>query len=322
MNNSHPKAALIIAFRRHANLSSQLKSLSEAGVAKIYIAVDAAPENDFQAAIDVALTLEIAKNVDLPNVIVRLSTHKTNVGCSAGVLSACDWFFSHEEFGVILEDDCIPTSDFFTFVDSARSLLDISNSWLICGTQFAPPDCVRSDWVQSKYPLIWGWATSRNIWNEISADLKLGEKGRLNQNQSKSENQYWRAGARRSSRGAVDAWDNILVYRMLLRSKFAILPRRTLVSNIGSDQVATHTPSTSKWLGLATGSFNLPESKPESSETLDLWLRDNFYKISRRHLITTRLTSIKDRVLKSSGVSLVDRWAQANRNLIEIPSQH
>jgi len=318
MKNNSSKAALIIAFRRHANLLTQIECLSESGISRIYIAVDAAPVNDPQASIDVARTLDVAKNISLENLEVRLSTHESNVGCSAGVLSACDWFFSNEDFGVILEDDCIPTADFFKYVDSAKSHLDNADNWLICGTQFAPPNLAPSDWMLSKYPLIWGWATSREIWSEISAELKNGASGNLDKDFTKSEKQYWRAGARRSSAGLVDAWDNILVYRMLINSKHAILPKLTLVTNIGSDYVATHTPSTSKWLGLETGSFTAPNTAPVSNQSLDFWLRNNFYKISKRHLLTTRLTSIKDKIVRNPGTSLAERWARANHNLIEI----
>ena len=318
MKNNSSIAALIIAFRRHANLSTQIKRLGDSGITRVYIAVDAAPANDPQAIIDVARTLDVAKNMTMENLEVRVSTHESNVGCSAGVLSACDWFFSMEDFGVILEDDCIPTPDFFKYVDSAKSHLNDDANWLICGTQFAPPNLAASDWLLSKYPLIWGWATSRENWNVISAELKNGSSGDFHKDISKSEKQYWRAGARRSSAGLVDAWDNILVYRMLINSKHAILPKFTLVTNIGSDHVATHTPATSKWLGLETGSFTAPNTAPVANQSLDLWLRNNFYKISKRHLLTTRLTSMRDKFMRNPGSSLAQRWAEANQNLIEI----
>jgi len=318
MNSNPSKAALIIAYRRYANLQSQVKCLIGAGITKIYIAVDAAPANDLQAGFDVSRTLEIAQNIHVQDEEIRIVTHDSNVGCSAGVLSACDWFFSNENFGVILEDDCIPSPDFFEYVYSARSHLRLSENWLICGTQFAPQNLALSDWMLSKYPLIWGWATTRDKWKEIAVELKNGAIGNWDKKYGKSDYQYWHAGARRSSQGHVDAWDNILVYRMLLTSKYAILPRQTLVTNIGSDHVATHTSASSKWLSLETGSFKVPNTSPVINEAVDSWLRNNFYKISIRHQLTTRLTSLKDKLKRGSSTSLLARWEKANKNLIEI----
>ena len=40
-----------------------------------------------------------------------------NLGCRKGVTAGIDWFFSNEEMGIILEDDCIPSLSFFQFCD-------------------------------------------------------------------------------------------------------------------------------------------------------------------------------------------------------------
>ena len=39
-----------------------------------------------------------------------------NVGCGAGVKTAIDWMFENEEYGIILEDDCVAESSFWTFM--------------------------------------------------------------------------------------------------------------------------------------------------------------------------------------------------------------
>src|ERR1700740_869361 len=38
-----------------------------------------------------------------------------NAGCKEGVSDAITWFFSCEEEGIILEDDCLPSNSFFKF---------------------------------------------------------------------------------------------------------------------------------------------------------------------------------------------------------------
>ena len=38
-----------------------------------------------------------------------------NLGCKKAVSSAIEWFFEHEEEGIILEDDCVPDHSSFKF---------------------------------------------------------------------------------------------------------------------------------------------------------------------------------------------------------------
>ena len=39
-----------------------------------------------------------------------------NLGCKNAVSGAIDWFFKNENKGIILEDDCLPNTDFFYFL--------------------------------------------------------------------------------------------------------------------------------------------------------------------------------------------------------------
>src|SRR5262245_10932171 len=62
------------------------------------------------------LARQIATAVDWPCQLHTLLRDR-NFGCRIAVSSAIDWFFDHEEEGMILEDDCLPSEDFFRFCD-------------------------------------------------------------------------------------------------------------------------------------------------------------------------------------------------------------
>lgn len=49
------------------------------------------------------------------NCEVKTLFRDENLGCKRAVSSAIDWFFSHVEEGIILEDDCVPDQSFFPF---------------------------------------------------------------------------------------------------------------------------------------------------------------------------------------------------------------
>jgi hypothetical protein len=315
-------AALIIAYRRWDNVAKLIEILRVQGVKRIYIAIDRNSSSDIDVITDVGRTIEIAMDAKkvAPNAI-QVAVHTENVGCSAAVLSACQWFYENEEFGVVFEDDCIPANEFFTYANKSRQVIESNNDvWLFCGTQFASELPSQDSWSLSKYALIWGWGTSRAKWNQIAAAMKRGALNVQNDNIGIAEKQYWKAGAVRSSSGIVDAWDNILIQNMLSLGKKAILPQYALVSNVGNDSAATHTIGDSSWLRIETGSFGVPAHVPIENQILDSWLKDKFYKISLRHIVTTRVTRLLDFITmrKMRAVDLATRWENARKNLVPL----
>lgn len=311
-------AALIIGYRRHSLLESQINVLVEGGITRIYISLDAAASKDSEH--DVCLTLDAAKALmqSRKDVKIQIATHLENVGCAAGVLSACDWFFSQESFGLILEDDCIPTADFIHFcTDARRHLIENDQIWLICGTQFAPSHLSLPTWNISKYALIWGWATSDKKWNEIAASLHKPTKISRRLKIANSERRYWMAGARRATLGIIDAWDCLLISQMISAEKFALLPSASLVRNVGFDSAATHTTVKDQWLDHTPAIYLQTDLVPRRNLALDEWLKRKFYRISFRHLFSTRITHLIDLSFRRSvsSKSLEVRWSEAIKNL-------
>jgi len=310
--------ALIIAYRRSEQVLKIIEVLSNAGITKIYIALDAAGDkNPFAKAESESLLyslLDLQRNSLLEILIAK---HSENVGCSAAVLSACEWFFSIEEYGIVLEDDCIPSLDFVTFAISAKSIMEKNpNLWLACGTQFAPSHLIDEAWITSRYALIWGWATSKQKWQLIVDSIRTPQAIDSSCSADHSERQYWNAGSRRSSLGIVDAWDNVLISQLIARGARAILPRSSLVSNVGYDLAATHTKNYSQWMGHEPSSFRVPEGAPKANLQVDGWLRKNFYRISYRHIFSTRITLIVDIISgnRARGISLKQRTKKASAN--------
>ena len=63
----------------------------------------------------IAKAREIATKIDWPCELKTLFRDK-NLGCKKAASESITWFFNQEEQGIILEDDCLPHSDFFPFV--------------------------------------------------------------------------------------------------------------------------------------------------------------------------------------------------------------
>ena len=52
-------------------------------------------------------------NTDI-NVTIKKSSK--NLGCGLGPVSATNWFFENEDYGIILEDDLVPDKSFLNIV--------------------------------------------------------------------------------------------------------------------------------------------------------------------------------------------------------------
>ena len=308
-------ALLVVAYLRPKNLEDILRIAFNAGVRKFYVSVDAPKSQDgeFKALHNAVIrTVENFQKANNAEIVTHF--RNLNVGCSAAVLSSVDWLFRNESIGMILEDDCIPSPDFFHFVNTSMPLIKRERDvWLACGTQFVE-GLTQARWYKSRYALTWGWATTRDKWIEMS--LKLRGEEVETEYRSKigySERLYWEAGARRARTGIIDAWDIPLVQQMLASGKYAILPAHSLVTNVGNDQVATHTIGHAIGINTALGSFANDFSYPLENREMDEWLQRSFYQIRARHILSTKVTRFLDILLlrRHRSLPLETRWKSA-----------
>jgi hypothetical protein len=89
-----------------------------------------------------------------------------------------DWFFSHETEGIILEDDCIPHLDFFSFcVNNVRSLSHMIKRIIsINGSNLGYQLNNGESYTYSRFMNMWGWATWADRAREIDYSLSDVEK--------------------------------------------------------------------------------------------------------------------------------------------------
>lgn len=296
-------SVLIIGYRRSVNIELLIRSCINNNVKKIYIALDNVIDKSkdsqaFQDHLDCRKIIDTAMQNN-PG-LIEFAIQERNVGCAVGVLSACNWFFSEVNYGIVLEDDCIPSSDFFKFVvDQFHNLEANANAWLICGTQLVTYDQNLQGAYLSRYALTWGWATSSTKWVEMyGAVIAKNNTPRSLSQVINPENSYWFYGALRAELGYVDVWDTVLLHRMMQNEKMAILPYQNLIENIGSDDVATHTKGGSLSKQLKPGIYYHTRNI-KSDVIMDELIKKKIYRISYSHLIRNRLRRLIDISMKS-----------------------
>lgn len=311
-------SALIIGYRRSANIDLLIRSCINNNVTSIYVALDNVIEKskDSQAIQDYLDCIKVVKNAMQKNPgLIEFAVQEKNAGCAVGVLSACNWFFSRVNYGIVLEDDCIPSSDFFKFVvDQFNNLETNSNAWLICGSQLVSYDHNLRGAYLSKYALTWGWATTSSKWTEMyGAITKKNDTYRSFLQVINPESSYWFYGALRAELGYVDVWDTVLLNRMIQNEKKSILPYQNLIENIGSDDVATHTKGDSLSKQLKPGTY-FPTRNIKSDLLMDDLIKKEIYRISYAHLIRNRIRRLIDRLIRvfQNQTPLIEKITEAN----------
>ena len=300
-------SVLVIAFQRFENLVEIFETCIRNGVKNIYVSIDVPKKETSDSADRSQKILNIVRDYSMqyPNAF-QFQLAPVNRGCGISVLTGCDWVFSQEEFVVVLEDDCIPADDFFNFVSFSLPLIVGSDQLFIAvGTQFKSNLTGDHKIAIVKYPVFWGWATTRDQWKILKLELLklLSDQAPYLSHLSIAEQAFWSAGCRRVLEGYVDTWDTLLTTILLSKNWKTISPLKALVRNVGNDDVATHTSQGSLLHNLELGKFGQGEIEIlKTSPEIDFWMQNQVYKISRRHLISTKFTYLLDRLFPSRKV--------------------
>jgi len=239
---------LFLAFNRPDTTARVFDAIRAARPKRLYVAADGSRANRPDEAENCAEVRKIATTLDWPCEIKTLFRDR-NLGCGNAVRTAIDWFFEHEEEGIILEDDCLPSPDFFRFCSELLERFRHEKRIMaICGSCYAEPHTsYGASYYFSYYSDPWGWATWRRAWRLYDRDwsrwcefqarggLKDISAGRL------WHETYWSKCFEIGRKGEEHIWDYQWIYSVIEQGGLACYPVRNLISNIGYRSDATHT---------------------------------------------------------------------------------
>lgn len=111
---------LILAYCRLHTLQQVLEAVKFQNAHSIYVSCDAPRQGDETKQREVLEFLEFQLRL---GVIKKLHVREKNRGLAMAVLDGVSWFFEHEDFGLILEDDIV-------IIDGALQLVEIGGQLL------------------------------------------------------------------------------------------------------------------------------------------------------------------------------------------------
>ncbi len=253
MSNQRPdyqttSAVLFIIFSRTDTALKVLEKIRRAKPTRLYLTADGPRTTVHGEDIKCADTrAAILAGIDW-NCEVKTFFREENAGPKIAISSAIDWFFEHEEMGIILEHDCLPADSFFWYCDAllAKYRYD-TRIWLISGSNLLRD----KKWGDASYYFShltngWGFATWRRSWEMYDVDLAQYDESEVRGLLKKIFDDkvlvdQWERLFKETKSGKINTWDYQAGFAHFFNNCLNIIPNTNLVSNIGFGEGAENT---------------------------------------------------------------------------------
>ena len=241
---------LLLVYNRPKQTEVVLSRLQQCGISNIFISADG-PKN----AADKKLTEDVRSVLNsFDHVINNTRFSEKNLGCKNGVISGINWFFEHVDEGIILEDDCLPSVHFFSFInDMMNRYRNEPKVMMIGGNNPMGEWRTEGGHFFSRLGTIWGWATWKDRWQDFNPQLPEFNEFVANRGFERAFGPTELAASRldltrRSLGGEIHTWDYQWNAHILMNQGLAVIPERNLVENIGFSSQGTNVHSKPNWI--------------------------------------------------------------------------
>ena len=174
-----------------------------------------------------------------------------NVGCDRRVTSGLSWALARVDRTIILEDDVLPSVDFFAWTgrmldahagDERVAMVSGHNSLAVWGSE----DC---DHIRACRGSIWGWGTWSRAWQRVNAVDLSGDPANSARDVAQAAEdplvaEYVTVHLEAWRLGQVAAWDIVWELKRVLAGMCAVVSPVNLVRNTGVGAGATRTQVT------------------------------------------------------------------------------
>lgn len=251
MTRSRPESGkqpvLIIGYNRPHTTEQVIEAVKAYSPSRLYVACDGPKGDDNEEIQNVHAVRHTMSNPGWECTITTLFRPK-NLGLRIAVTDALDWFFENEEEGIILEDDCVPTPDFFRLAEHCLDTYrDNPQVWGMTGSNTADVTMSHdASYGFAQHSLIWGWASWADRWKQRDYDLSTYPspfQAGLTRNWPSREHKhaFYRHLTGMAHTGLPNTWDYPWSWTVMKNRGLWVVPNAQLVKNIGYGDDATNT---------------------------------------------------------------------------------
>ena len=240
---------LLIFFNRPTKIAEVFEAVKNARPTRLYLYQDGVRSNRPDDILAVEKCREIVSKVDWDCTVKTMYQDK-NYGCDPSEYLAQRWFFDNEEYGIVLEDDDVPSQTFFPFAKELLERYRYDNRIaIICGmNNYDVTKEVDESYFFSKHGSIWGWASWRrfvDLWDEEYAWIQDEEKMRRVEDfcdETINFKKVMQSVIAHKNTGRAH-YETILFAAVAMNNMLNIVPKYNMIKNIGVDEESTHSVS-------------------------------------------------------------------------------
>lgn len=291
---------LVLAFNRADHVAEAMKAIREYKPERLYLECDG-PRLHKQGESDAveATRKTMLDAVDWP-CDVKTLFREENLGCANAVYGAITWFFEHEEYGAIVEDDMVISKDWFLLCEELlpRYAMETKIMTIQAMNKSFRTD-INNTYVYSWRGGCWGWASWRRAWTKMDMTMsalpslsywKIIKKFGLLSGIDLMRN-YW-AGYRHLD--TFNSWAYRWSLSIQVNDGLSIVPGVNLAKNIGTDGGAHYDKNDiDPFKDLLIGHLEWPL---EYNDTMKIDKKQNLYDI--KSFYRQKLLSVKKRIRK------------------------
>lgn len=297
---------IFIIFNRPDVTQKVFEQIRQAKPSQLLVIADGPRENKPGEAEKCQKTRSIIEQVDWDCQVFK-NYSDVNLGCQKRVSSGLDWAFELVEEAMILEDDCLPHSVFFTF---CNQLLEYYRNdqriMVISGANYQLGNRrTEYSYYISRFNHCWGWATWRRAWKLFDFNMTCWPEIRdadlfkdllIDMDLDTDAIKYWYRIFQSTYAGEQNSWAYRWTFACWIHSGLTIIPNTNLISNLGFSPDATHTSQANHFAELALGSLSFPLQHPPyiiPHVKADIFTQLNhFYKPGIRSVIKRKLKAL------------------------------
>lgn len=238
---------VLIIFNRPLETIMIINAIKKVEPKQIFVIGDGPRQNNPAEIVKVQECRDIINMVDWDCKVTKIFSD-VNLGCMKRIVTGLNIVFENVDKAIILEDDCIPTIDFFKFTEwGLNEFQNDPSIGMISG----------SNLIAHKYKIntrngfsslinIWGWATWRYVWfNHDPYPSMAGIKQNMKRINKEMKFNWWQSiywkELFKYTIYSYSTWDFQLQYSFFKMNLLSVYPCENLVQNIGFDGNGTHT---------------------------------------------------------------------------------
>jgi len=239
----------LFVYNRPYHTKKVLEGLKMNNISKLYIFSDGSKNHKDKAEIKEVRNL--IRTIDWCETEIHISFE--NKGLANSIVDGVNYMLSKYDRVIVLEDDCIPSSDFVSFMEECFDRYEETEE-VMSISGYSPPIKIPTNY---KYDIYfsyrfcsYGWGTWKKTWKFFKGDNNLQNKIKESRNFRKG---VFLAGKdlipmlEKRIKGENDSWAVFWSLNIVENKGFCINPVHSRIMNIGFDDSGIHSKFTNKF---------------------------------------------------------------------------